>query len=727
VQLCLPSHVLKVVPVVMSFILVFPVRSTCQQPAPAGFLSAAANAAAARPAGAKPSSAAAAVRPVTTNVRVRSTPAATDLTEGYERKITAGEVEQSAGTFGDPARFMQLLPGVVSDNDQRNDFIIRGGNPAETLFVVDNIEMPSINQLALSDTTGGFVSMIDNDAVHHLTLHTDAYDAKFDQRLSAVVEISTRPEGTVGFHAGTQFGIGGTGFFMQRPLGSDRGSMFVSVRRSVLNLFTNDIGMNGVPIYSNALLRMDRRLDERNTVWGLSLTGVDSMDIHPDPGDTWETLPFDIHYTGWRNTTGMNWQHLFSARTFGTVSVSNSEQEQVIRDDSQLLPGVEAYFEDSHDGKTTLKYDWMTQPRHWMTITAGAQADANRLFYSIHQPVQFPNPYSADPALGGTMSIDRKFTAFSSAGYVQAGFTMPHRLRLVLGERTTQWALLGTSATMPKGVLFAPVPGTRMMFHVGYAEYAQLPPTLYVLSFDNHGRMTPMHSRHLTAGLSLIDTPQVRVTLNAYQKHYHDYPVSTMFPQLTMANIADTFGEAFLMFPMTSQGRGITRGVESAIDWRPTHRLTLASTATYMRSWFSGLDGVLRKGAFDMPLVANLSGNTSLGRGWTASFRYSMSTGKPYTPDNLELSTAQDRDVYDLSRLNSLRAPTYSRLDFRWEWTRPLRGGMFNLHFGLENALGTTNFYSLLWRPRCVNDPSCGVLQQNQMPRFPDFGIKFSR
>src|SRR5260370_30691412 len=87
---------------------------------------------------------------------------------------------------------MQMLPGVVSDNDKFNDFIVRGGNPQETLFVVDNIEIPSINQLALSDTTGGFVSMIDNAAIQLITLHTDAYDSKYYQRLSSVVEISTQ-------------------------------------------------------------------------------------------------------------------------------------------------------------------------------------------------------------------------------------------------------------------------------------------------------------------------------------------------------------------------------------------------------------------------------------------------------------------------------------------------------------------------------------------------------
>ena len=223
-------------------------------------------------------------KPVTTNIQVTAAADATDTDEGYERKISTQEVEQSAGTFGDLGRFMQTLPGVVSDNDERNDFIVRGGNPSETLFVVDNIEMPSINHLALSDTTGGFVSMIDNAAVQHTTLHTDAYDSKFDQRLSAVVEMSTRPEGPVGYHARSEFGVGGTGGSIERPLGAD-GSMFVSLRRSILNWFTDDIGMNGVPIYTNGLVRADQRVDDKNNWWGLSLTGVDSMVIHPSPTD----------------------------------------------------------------------------------------------------------------------------------------------------------------------------------------------------------------------------------------------------------------------------------------------------------------------------------------------------------------------------------------------------------------------------------------------------------
>jgi len=657
---------------------------------------------------------------VTTTVHVNAAADATDANEGYERRITTQEMEQSAGTFGDPSRFMQTLPGVVSDNDQRNDFIVRGGNPAETSFVIDNIEMPTINQLALADTTGGFVSMIDNAAVQHMTLHTDAYDSKFDQRLSAVMEMSTRPEGPVGYHMRSEFGVGGTGGSIERPLGQD-GSLFFSARRSILNLFTNDIGMNGVPIYNNVLVRADNRIDEKNNWWGLSLTGIDSMTIHPSPNDIDETNPFDIAYKGWRNTTGINWEHIYSAKSFGVLSVSNSDQEQTINMTAQMLNNAQVYYEKTHDGISTAKYDWTFQPKPWLTLTAGGLGSVDRINYNVRQPIGLPNPYSEDPNPTDAMSMLRMFTPASSAGYMQASVMLPHGMKIVAGERVAQWAIVGSRALTPKVVFFAPIFGK--MFHVGYANYAQLPPALYLLSFSNQHQLTPILSRQLTAGVTLVDDRRSRITLEGYQKLYSDYPVSVEFPQLTMANIADTFGQAFLMFPMTSKGNGVARGVEMAIDVRPMRRLVLSSALTYMRSWYSGLDGVLRKGCFDIPVVANFAGNAVLGRGWTASFRYSASTGKPYTPDNMAISSDQDRDVYDLSQLNSLRAPMYSRLDFRAEWTHPIHHGSLAVHIGLDNALATSNFYSNQW---LIQNPSGGTLEQKQMPIFPDFGVRYS-
>jgi hypothetical protein len=668
----------------------------------------------------KSATASALVVMVRTAVKVVEQPIALDATEGFERKISEKEIETSAGTFGDPSRFMQMLPGVVSDKDQYNDFIVRGGNPDENQFIVDNIEVPSINQLALSDTTGGFVSMIDNAAVQSMTLHIDAYDSKYDQRLSSIVEISTRPTGRVARKSESEIGIAGAGGYTSLPLGGD-GSMFVSARRSILNLLTDDIGLNGVPIYTNALIRADGSVDEQNSWWGLSLTGIDSIKIHPSPTDDWETNPYDINYHGWRNTTGINWQHIYSTKLFGVLSLSNSLQSQSILENAQLLNNATIYSEDTSDGVSTLKYDGTFQATSWLTITAGLRGSVDRLNYNVDQPLGLQNPYSEDPAPMNPLSLNRRFATASFAEYSQAALLLPYGMKVVAGERLSQWAIVGSKVWTPKLLFMTPLLGR--MVHAGYAEYAQLPPSLYLLAFANQETLVPIHSRQFTAGVDLVRTRRVEMSMESYKKTYLDYPVAQDYPQLSLANVADTFGQAFLLFPMTSKGKGLAEGAELSLRLKPSSRITLTTATTYSRSWYSGLDGVLRRGNYDLPFVANVAGTLLIRKRIIVSVRYGDTSGRPYTPDNEALSRAQERDVYDLSTINSLRGNPYHRLDFRVEQSIPISRGVLTWHLGLENALGASNFYAYQWRPRAGG---AGVLAQDQMPRFPDGGIKLT-
>jgi len=654
-------------------------------------------------------------------IKVDASRAGLDSTEGFERHISMEEVRNSAGTFGDPARFLQMLPGVVSDNDQRNDFLVRGGNPSENLFIIDNIEIPSINQLALSDTTGGFVSMIDNAAIQQMSLHTDAYDSRFDQRLSSVLEISTRPSHPAEALSMIEAGLAGFGGAVTRPL-PQRGSLFISARQSVLHLLTNDIGLNGVPKYENALVRANGALDDNDNWWGLSLTGIDSISIRPSAKDAYETNPFDITYSGWRNTTGVNWQHLFSAKSFLTASIANSQQTQHILQKNQVDADVVVYDEATNDGITTLKGDWMMQRTSWLTLTAGIRSSVDRINYDVQQPVGLQSPYSENPSATDASSLRRNFAIANNGVYGQVSFPFfpKTKTKITIGERISHWALGGSILGTPKILISSPVRGR--LVHVGYAEYAQNAPTLYLLSFDNSKRLKPMRVEQITGGIDLLDKATIRSTLEIYQKKYFEYPVALNYPQLSMANIADTFGQAFLMFPMTGKGSGLARGLEISIEGRLTPHFRANGTITYARSWYSGLDGILRRGNFDLPLVANLGLVWNIGRNTVATVRYGTASGRPFTPDNLALSFAQNRDVYDLGKINSLRSAPYSRLDFRLEHSNRIRAGTATWHVGLQNALGTSNFYSNQWRPRC---PKCGVLQQDQMPRFPDGGIQY--
>ena len=557
---------------------------------------------------------------LTTSVDVFASPLALDTAEGFQRPITAREVETSAGTFGDISRFMQTLAGVVSDNDQRNDVLVRGGNPSEDLFMIDNIEIPSINQLALSDTTGGFVSMLDANAIQQVTLHTDAYDSKFEQRLSSVVEVSTRTNGTVGRHSTSEVGIAGVGGSVTRPLGAD-GSLFFSGRRSVLQYFTDDIGMNGMPVYSNGFVRAENRIDGKNSWWGLSLAGVDSIVIHPSATDSAETNAFKIAYSGWRNTTGLNWQHLFSEKLVGVASVAQAEQNQVIAENGQLQDNKIVYNENTTDGITTAKYDLTWQANSKTVITAGGRASVDRLDYAVAQPIGLQNPYSEDPEPVDVGAFGRKFATVESSAYAQAAVSLPAHAELVVGGRAMQWALGGNLGATGKALISVPL--FHRLFHVGYAEYEQMPPTLYMLAFNNISTLKPIKSKQVTTGWILSDSRRARVTLEAYYKRYEQYPVSTDHPQLSLANIADSFGQAFLLFPMEAKGLGLARGVELSVQQHMTSRLNVTETLTYSRTLYTGLDGVWRRGNFDYPLAANFTGVWNAGRGMTVSWRYS--------------------------------------------------------------------------------------------------------
>jgi hypothetical protein len=65
----------------------------------------------------------------------------------------------------------------------------------------------------------------------------------------------------------------------QAALAQGRGSILLSAHRSILNLFTDDIGIGGAPIYTNGLARVELNPDSRDGIALLSLTGADERRV----------------------------------------------------------------------------------------------------------------------------------------------------------------------------------------------------------------------------------------------------------------------------------------------------------------------------------------------------------------------------------------------------------------------------------------------------------------
>lgn len=660
-------------------------------------------------------------------------------------EASSADILASAGTYGDFSRYLQLFPGVVFNDDESDDILVRGGNPIENLFLIDGIEVPNINHISMLASTGGLVSMIDTSVLQKIDLFTGGYDARYDERLSSVVDIHTREADGLGKHGDLDAGYIGTGGLFDFPL-AHGGSFLISGHRSLLNLFTNNIGLNGVPIYTNLFSRARISATPKDEVSVLSLSGVDSIKINPCFGDYFETNTIDTQYSGWRTTNGIRWQHFYSGSTYGIATLSDSEQAQHIDQQDQLLSPNYAnvvtsncsvvgskpvYHERTLDGQTTGKYDFQTAIFDGkLNIATGVLARLFRIDYNIKQPVGQHTPLSIDPVRSDATSFFPKFSTGEAAGYSQVTVRLNKNWNASAGGRFQTFAL-GDHATATSRASSIYRFSQHNSIYASFGQYAQMPPAVYLLSFPQNKYLMPIRARHFIVGSELWDSISLHVGVEAYDKKYTDYPVSTEYPTLSLANMVDTLGQQFIWIPMASMGSGHAYGVNLFSSIHATMHFTGRANVSYSRALYSAQDDKVRPGNFDYPVIVNASGIWRSGPRYEASFRYEYTTGRPYTPFNLVPSLQQNRPIYNLEKVNGLRGPFYSRLDFQVDRNFLLRSKVLTIYAGLENALNRKNFLSYAWMPHCDLPGTCGFSQGpytelNQMPRIPNFGVRFS-
>lgn len=111
-------------------------------------------------------------------------------------------------------------------------------------------------------------------------------------------------------------------------------------------------------------------------------------------------------------------------------------------------------------------------------------------------------------------------------------------------------------------------------------------------------------------------------------------------------------------------------------------------------------------------------GGYRLSDGWRLSAGASYLRGRPFTPFDPALSTAQRRAVYDLARVNAERTADYLRVDARVERTFTVNGKPFAVFFGAQNLTNRENIAGYSWDRR-NNLPKVST----QLGLFPILGI----
>ena len=92
----------------------------------------------------------------------------------------------SIGGESDVAQYIQVVPGVISSGDQGGQVYIRGGTPVMTKFLLDGMTVYNPFHSI------GFFSTYETEIIKNVDIYTGGFNAKYGNRVSAVVDVSTR-------------------------------------------------------------------------------------------------------------------------------------------------------------------------------------------------------------------------------------------------------------------------------------------------------------------------------------------------------------------------------------------------------------------------------------------------------------------------------------------------------------------------------------------------------
>lgn len=248
------------------------------------------------------------------------------ITEGEQRSIGVSQIgvatiQQLPQVFEpDVFRSLQLLPGVAQSSDYSSGLYIRGGDPAQTLILLDRTKIYNPSHVF------GFFSTFNTDAIKDVRLYKGGFPANYGGVLGSVLDIQNKDGNRRETHGKLSVGLLASRAFAEGPY--SRGSWMVAVRRSTLEPILAALqSIDAVPrafyFYDfNGKINLDASQNDK-----LSLSFYTGSDYLRSAFT--EGIEIKLRY-GNRTVAG-SWVHLWSNQFFSNVTLTTSWYESMPR------------------------------------------------------------------------------------------------------------------------------------------------------------------------------------------------------------------------------------------------------------------------------------------------------------------------------------------------------------------------------------------------------------
>ncbi|WP_245919507.1 TonB family protein [Melittangium boletus] len=149
--------------------------------------------------------------------------------EVVRRTLERQELQKVPGSFGDPIRVLQNLPGVARAPFISGQLIVRGAAPDQTLTFFDGVEVPILYHL------GGGPSVLNSEFIDRIDFFPGGFGSRYGRAVGGIVDVATRKGASDTLHGSVKVDLLDSGFFLEAPV-ADGVSIAGAARRSYVDV-----------------------------------------------------------------------------------------------------------------------------------------------------------------------------------------------------------------------------------------------------------------------------------------------------------------------------------------------------------------------------------------------------------------------------------------------------------------------------------------------------------
>ena len=667
------------------------------------------------------------------------------------QQFSVSETERYAGSRGDPARMASNFAGVGGADDSRNDIVIRGNSPLGVVWKVEGVDIPNPSHFAISGSTGGPVSILNNKSLANSDFFMSAFPAEYGNSTSGVFDLKLR-NGNNNRHEFTgQLGIFGTELMAEGPLKKDGSASYIAMGRySTLALFGPlglSLGTDAIPYYGDGEIKFNWRLKNGGALSFFALGGASkiSIVISEQDEDAGEELygegDRDQYFGTKMGIAGLTYKKPINEKTFISATVAYSIEEQWANHDF-LARSV-----DFADSTIVIDSIYPLMGYKYQISKMSGFFSVNHKFNKRHL-IKFglnADLYSynmTDSVLDAshTNFINRWDYVGSEVliqPFVQWKWRMTEKMSFTAGIHS-QYFSMGKGSISP----VEPRVGWRLNMKKGQAVFAgagmhSMTQPMYTYLYhqiDSLGNkvyenidMDFSRSVHFGAGYEKAFNKGFNLKMEAYYQSLYDIPVTVAPSSFSLINMGSGFAR-FFPEELENSGTGTNYGVELTLQKYFSKSFYFLVSGTYYDSKYVGSDGVERNTSYNGAYIANaLAGkefkirdNQSISLG----FKITLAGGKRYGYVDTAATNLFQEIVYQDQGFNERQFEDYFRIDAKINWKLNTTRVTHEIGLDLVNITNKRNLLSLAYAPNLFDPGQEPTAEKYQLGFLPIFYYK---